>query len=246
VGGAAKFIRLSPDLVMERSNSYTASLNYGKTINGRQYSFLAEGFFTRLNNPFILSDQTELPSGVAVITKRNGEGASVYGVNLEGNIAFSRKLILQTGATLQRAVYDEEEVIWEPEPGDNLPVAATTRILRTPNAYGYGTLQYNPTERWALAYSGVVTGSMVVPHVIDPDNEQTVIKSTPSFFEHNLRVSYTLPFGDDFNMQLFGGVQNMFNAFQRDFDVGSLRDAGYIYGPARPRTLFVGLKLNIK
>lgn len=246
VGGAAKFIRLSPDLEMERSNSYTASLNYGKTINGRQYSFLAEGFFTRLNNPFILSDQTELPSGVAVITKRNGEGASVYGVNLEGNIAFSRKLILQTGATLQRAVYDEEEVIWEPEPGDNLPVAATTRILRTPNAYGYGTLQYNPTERWALAYSGVVTGSMVVPHIIDPDNEQTVIKSTPSFFEHNLRVSYTLPFGDDLSMQLFGGVQNMFNAFQRDFDVGPLRDAGYIYGPARPRTLFIGFKMNIR
>jgi outer membrane receptor for ferrienterochelin and colicins len=46
-------------------------------------------------------------------------------------------------------------------------------------------------------------------------------------------------------LQLHGGVQNIFNAYQRDFDQGHDRDAGYIYGPNRPRTVFLGLKLSI-
>lgn len=35
------------------------------------------------------------------------------------------------------------------------------------------------------------------------------------------------------------------HVFLRDFDSGDERDSSYIYGPSRPRTFFVGLKLNI-
>ncbi|MDE5955238.1 MAG: TonB-dependent receptor, partial [Bacteroidales bacterium] len=45
-------------------------------------------------------------------------------------------------------------------------------------------------------------------------------------------------------LQLNAGVQNIFNAFQRDFDQGPDRDSGYIYGPSAPRCFFVGIKLN--
>ena len=40
------------------------------------------------------------------------------------------------------------------------------------------------------------------------------------------------------DLQLSAGVQNVFNAYQNDFDQGVERDSGYIYGPAAPRKLF--------
>jgi outer membrane receptor for ferrienterochelin and colicins len=38
------------------------------------------------------------------------------------------------------------------------------------------------------------------------------------------------------------GVQNLFNSFQRDLDAGPNRDAAYVYGPLRPRTLLLSLR----
>jgi outer membrane receptor for ferrienterochelin and colicins len=244
VGGIARFIRLDPNLMTERSNSVLLSFNYDKMIERNQMNFVLEGFYTQLNNPFILSDQTELPNGVAVITKRNGDGASVQGVNLEANIAFDSKVIIQSGITLQTATYNEEEEIWA-DVDQIIAPTLTNRILRTPNAYGYLTLVYNFNEAISFSYSGVVTGSMVVPHVIDPETERTVIKKTPGFFENNMKVSYTMEANDGFSLKLFGGVQNIFNSFQNDFDRGAERDAGYIYGPIRPSTLFIGLQYGL-
>ena len=246
VGGAARFILLAENLDTERSNSANLSLNYDKTLRGMQFNFVIDGFYTQLNNPFILSNQVELPSGVAVITKRNGSGAQVYGANLEANIAFTNQWILQTGFTLQRATYDEEEQLWEPEnESDATPSTSTTRLLRTPNNYGYLTLLYVPNKKWSYSYSAVYTGSMDVPHMIDPQTERTVIKNTPQFFENNVKISYTLKAKDNYRVQFFVGVQNLFNSYQNDFDIGQNRDAGYVYGPTRPRTFFAGLKFGI-
>jgi outer membrane receptor for ferrienterochelin and colicins len=246
VGGAARFIQLDPDLEVERSNSALLSLNYDKYLGANQMNFLIEGFYTQLNNPFIFADQAELPSGVAVITKRNGDGAAVSGVNLEANIAFGSKLVLQSGATIQTALYDVEEEIWAPEePTEVVPATTTDRLLRTPNAYGYFSLVYNPIEALALSYSGVVTGSMDVPHVIEVDTERTIIENTPTFFENNIKVAYTFRTDKQYQVELFGGLQNIFNSYQDDFDIGADRDAGYIYGPLRPRTFFMGLKFGL-
>ena len=246
VGGSARFIQLDPNLTTERSNSALLSLNYDKTIGNKQFNFVAEGFYTELTNPFILSGQTELPNGVAVITKRNGSGATVAGVNLEANIALSNKLVLQSGITLQNALFNEVEEVWAPEEEDDTtPIASTNRLLRTPNFYGFFSLTYNPTKKWSFSYSGVITGSMNIAHVIDPETEQTIIKSTPRFFENNIKISHVIKSSDDCDIQWFGGVQNLFNSFQQDFDMGPNRDAGYVYGPMRPRTIFMGLKFNL-
>jgi outer membrane receptor for ferrienterochelin and colicins len=247
VGGAARFIQLDPNLKTERSNSATLSFNYEKMLGKRQMTFVLEGFYTQLNNPFILSGQTELPNGVAVLTKRNGSGAEVMGINLEANVALASKWILQSGGTIQNALYQNPEVLWEPEDeNDPTPSAITNRLLRTPNVYGYMTFMFNPNKTWSFSYSAVFTGSMDVPHVIDPETEQTVIKSTPVFFENNIKISYNIKMKDDYRLQLFCGVQNIFNSYQRDFDTGMFRDAGYVYGPNRPRTVFFGVKMGMR
>lgn len=245
VGGAARFIQINPDLEVERSNSALLSINYDKYIGKTQMNFVVEGFYTELINPFIFADQQELPSGIAVISKRNGDGAVANGVNLEANVAFGSKLILQSGATFQSANYVVEEEIWSSDPADGTPATTTDKLLRTPDAYGYYSLLYNPTEYLSIAYSGVLTGPMDVPHVIDVSNERTVIKRTSAFFENNIKLSYTIKTSKQFALELFGGVQNIFNSYQDDFDVGADRDAGYVYGPLRPRTYFMGLKFGM-
>lgn len=247
VGGAARFVRLDPELQTETSDSFTASLNYARRDGDLQGNMVLEGFMTMLNNPFVLSDQTELASGVAVITKRNGSGARVQGLNLEGQVAYTSKWTFRFGATLQSARFNEPEVLWEPDmPNEDLPQTQTSQLLRTPETYGFATVQYQPVKGVTLDYSGVYTGSMHVAHVIDPNTEYTVVKRTPSFFEHNGKVNYVLTPKDAYTLTLFVGVQNIGNSFQDDFDQGADRDSGYVYGPIRPRTFFGGLKVSFR
>jgi len=49
---------------------------------------------------------------------------------------------------------------------------------------------------------------------------------------------------DRFHVELSTGIQNLFNSYQTDFDIGAGRDSDYVYGPNRPRTFFIGLKLG--
>ena len=246
VGGAARFIRLGSELEVERSNNVSFSLNFDKFIRKKQINFIVESFYTHLNNPFIYGNQEELSNGVAVIAKRNGDGAKVFGINIEANIAIGTSFILQSGATLQRANYSNEEEIWASEdPLSNTPSTSTNRILKTPNNYAYFSLVYNPIKLLSISHSGVFTGTMNVPHVIDVNTEQTVIKKTPTFFQNNIKVAYKIRTERNYNVELFGGVQNILNSYQDDFDTGADRDAGYIYGPINPRTFFVGLKFGL-
>lgn len=242
VGGAAMFTRLDPNLKTERSNSFNASLNYTNFIGSVQTNIVLEGFHTQLNDAFITSNPTELPSGIAVATKRNGSGATVTGLNLESSFAVSRKINFQLGATLQTAKYTDNEIIWKSE--DGLEVVTTKNMLRTPDFYGYYTFNYNPIQELTISLSGVYTGKMSVPHLINPDTEQTVIKTAKNFLESNIKLAYDFDIKDNC-IQVYTGVQNMFNAYQKDFDKGALRDANYIYGPSRPQTFFVGMKYSL-
>ncbi|MCQ4912871.1 TonB-dependent receptor, partial [Phocaeicola vulgatus] len=64
--------------------------------------------------------------------RRNGNGARVYGVNLDGKIAHGRDEALQVGFTVQRSEYTEQEA-WS----ENPEVAPVKRMPRTPDYYGY-------------------------------------------------------------------------------------------------------------
>ena len=83
---------------------------------------------------------------------------------------------------------------------------------------------------------------MIVPHMagyIDDDR----MEHTPQFFDLNLKLNYTFVLHDHIKLQLNGGIQNIFNSFQKDLDKGEFRDSGYFYGPTQPRTYFIGIKI---
>ena len=240
VGGSASFTKLSDNLKTETSYSYTASLNYSKTDGKYQTNVVLEGFFTQLNDVFITADATELPNGVSVLTKRNGEGAKVMGINLETSFAFSKEFNFQLGGTLQSAKYNSTEQIWSSDEEQ----ITTKDLLRTPNFYGYYILSYMPVKKMNISLSGVYTGTMKVPHVIDPKSEKTIVKSTRDFFDQSIKLSYDFDIKNNC-IQMYTGIHNIFNSYQKDFDKGALRDSGYIYGPSRPQTFFLGLNYKM-
>lgn len=244
IGGDAVFVKMSPNLKVEKSNNLTASFNYTKIVGDFQTNVVVEGFYTKINNPFTTLDLKTLDSGVKVREKQNGDGAKVTGGNIELNFAYTQKFIAQLGLTIQNSKYIKPEAVWEPEDGDTRAAVFTEHILRTPNAYGFFSLTYKPVDPLSLSWSGVYTGKMKVPHITDADTEYTEIKQSPTFFENNFKVSYDLDFSDNC-VELFTGIQNAFNSFQKDFDKGADRDAGYVYGPSKPRTFFMGLKYTL-
>lgn len=247
VGGSARVIRLDPALEMEHSESWTSSLSYQILKGQRRGNVSLEVFHTRLRNPFLLADPEVLPNGVLVLTKRNGEAARVQGINFEANLAWDSRLIFQSGFTVQSACYQVTETLWTPEnPGDLRAPTVTDRILRTPNAYGYLSVSYDLHHDLRFSWSILYTGSMDVPHVVGPDEGFTLLKRTPEFWEHSPRLSWVAAHRGGQELQVYVGVHNVFNSYQRDFDTGPGRDAGYIYGPMRPRTIYIGCRWKFK
>jgi outer membrane receptor for ferrienterochelin and colicins len=71
------------------------------------------------------------------------------------------------------------------------------------------------------------------------------VETTPVFFDLNCKIAYNFKLNDNITLQLNAGLKNIFNSFQKDFDKGEFRDAGYLYGPTLPRTVFFGVKWSM-
>lgn len=249
VGGEAVFTRLHPTLRPESSNSYNLSLQWAPYSNTLQFDFIVEGFYTGLSDVFFTGNLEPLPTGGSVRVVRNGTGASVYGTNIEFNGAYGSDWSWQSGLTIQAALYNEDEILWAPEEITDAnvdSVVVTQNLIRTPPVYGYATFNYSGLERWTFSLSGILTGSMDVPHVIEAETGYTILERTRSFIDVNPKVSYHFDTPSRGHFELYTGVFNVFNSYQQDFDRGVNRDAGYVYGPTRPFTFYFGVKIGME
>lgn len=241
VGGERTRIRLADDLKEERSHTFSVSADmYHTFTNGLQGNLMVEGFYTILNDVFTLEETGETADdGTAtILERRNGSGATVMGVNLEARLAFNPWLQFQIGGTLQRSRYKEPEKWSEDE-----DVPPVERMFRSPDSYAYLTTTVTPLRHFDISLTGSYTGPMLVQHFAGYI-EKDVAVMTQSFFDMSLKLSYDIKIYGTMTLQINGGLKNIFNSYQSDFDKYENRDAGYIYGPSLPRTLFVGAKLN--
>lgn len=241
VGGEGVQIRLAEGLREERSNSFSGSVDWSFPMGHWQSNILLEGFYTDLHHVFVLEDIGLDENGDKIKERRNGSGAKVYGVNLDAKVAHGREAQLQLGFTVQRSRYNRAE-IWTSEGEEE---QTTKRMPRTPDYYGYFTFTSAPLKSFDFSLSGTYTGKMIVPHMAGYI-EKSRMEHTPQFVDLNLKLNYTFVLKDHIKMQVNGGVQNIFNSFQKDLDKGEFRDAGYFYGPTQPRTYFVGIKIMNK
>ena len=237
-GGGISRISLADDLKEERSNSFSASINYDKPAENYIYGFTLEGFYTNLRDAFFLAPLGEDEFGER-FEKQNGDNAVVQGITLELRGNYNKKVQLEAGFTVQSSKFDTAvEYIEGLEP--------VREFLRTPETYGFATLNYNPNTRFSVSMNYVYTGKMTIAHFAGaPEQNIDTYTTTDPFSELSLRSSYTFNIKNlKSNMELFGGIKNLFNAYQNDFDSGKNRDSNYVYGPAAPRTFFVGLRIS--
>ena len=240
VGGERLVTVLADNLKEERSNSFSLSADLYHKFGSVQTNLLIEGFYTDLNNVFALRQLNHPDAqGNTVQERYNAYGAKVFGLNLEAKAMFTRWFTLQAGLTLQQSHYDEA-IAWN----DEVPEQKYKKMMRTPNTYGYFTASFTPVKRFTASVTGNYTGSMLVGHSAGSGVENPVAVHTPKFMEVNMKLAYDFPVYRYLTLQVNGGIQNITNAYQKDFDKGWNRDSGYIYGPSLPRSYYVGVKVS--
>jgi len=237
-GGGISRISLADDLKEERSNSLSGSVNYDYADKDYIVGFTLESFYTHLNDAFYLH-----PLGADNLgerfEKRNGDGSTVKGVTFEVRANYNKKTQFEAGYTLQSSLYDSPIAYI-----DGLEEKSV--FLRTPNQYGYATLSFFPTSNFNTTLNLVYTGAMELAHFAGaPEQDVDEFIVTKAFTELSIKSSYTFKLKRmDTGFEVFGGIKNMTNAYQNDFDSGKNRDSNYVYGPGAPRTFFVGLKVK--
>ncbi len=239
-GGGISRVLLSPELTQERSQSISASVNYDKPMEYWVAGFTVEGFYNRLDDAFFLQPIGEDDFG-ELFEKQNGDGATVKGITVELRANYNRKVQLEGGFTIQSSRFDT--------PVDYIDdVDGIREFIRTPNDYGYAILTFTPNEKWNATFNYVYTGTMKIPHFAGaPNQTKDEIFTSNAFSDLSTKIGYTLPIPKLSNqVELYGGVKNIFNSYQDDFDIGKNRDSNYVYGPAQPRTFFVGVKFSSK
>ena len=240
VGGERVVTVLAENLKEESSHSVSLSSDLYFNIGNVQTNVLVEGFYTTLDDVFALRTIGQDALGNEVLERYNGSGATVFGGNLEMRAVFSSHFSLQGGMTLQRSRYKQAEQ-WS----DNPNVPTSKEMFRTPDAYGYFTLNYNPIKPLTLGLTGTFTGPMLMQHYEGSGTDIDVAERTKSFADVGFKAAYDFKLFDYATLQLNAGVHNIFNSFQDDFDKGELRDSGYMYGPMLPRSAYIGVKINL-
>lgn len=223
-----------PDLVEERSKSLMASVDITVPLGYMQNQLLLEGFYTLLDDPFVTTPDSLTDEGTTIFIRENGDKAFVAGVNIEWNLAPSSALMISSGFTYQISEYNT--------PQDDFNEKA---FYRTPNTYGFMVIDYDFFESFCLSASGNYTGSMLVPFYGESlvDSEAGELRTSDSFIDLGLKAAYDIKLNGT-TLQLSGGIKNILNSYQTDFDSGLMRDPGYMYGPGSPRTIYIGLRFS--
>ncbi len=231
VGGEGFIIKNDPNLREERSFSLYLGGDY--LWASREKSFLLSGgfFYTRLKNQFQLQE-VEGGENSRVFLRTNGRGAKVWGAELDLGFKIAARLELDAGWTVERTKLDEPE-----------PEFGSLEMFKTPNSYGYLKLIAFLPHDFRLLLSLNYTGSMKLPHYSGYIPEDR-LETTKPYTVFSFNLSKKIKIGEE-TLEVYGEVYNLFNFFQEDIDRGPLRDAGYIYGPAKPRTLILGVTYSL-
>ena len=217
-----------------------ASLDFNKRLGNVNFGFLVEGFFTKLDDAFQSSPEAhETEPGVIVYKRSNAEdGATVRGINTELNLApINTDFTITGGFTFQKSRYEKIQ--------EDFPVKD---FYRTPDAYGYLTLDWDFMKGFCMSATGNYTGSMLVPYfgteLPEGDvRDAGVLRESDSFFDLGAKLSYKFRLNGA-SMKIFVGMKNIFNSYQNDFDVTINRDPGYLYGPSLPRSIYFGIRIG--
>jgi len=69
--------------------------------------------------------------------------------------------------------------------------------------------------------------------------------TSSDFYDIGMRIGHTIELEEtNTGLEIFGGVKNILNSYQDNFDISKNRDSNFIYGPSLPRTAYLGIRLK--
>lgn len=230
VGGEGFLVQRGEDLREEKSVSIQSGLDYLGKVGERRYELGAGFFWTTLDNNHQL-DEIEV-EGFRQLVRVNGAGSFVRGVDLSGSIDMGDRFSVRAGMTFQLARFEEPE-----------PQFGSLRFFRTPNRYGFLSIDAHLPREWELILTGDYTGSMLAEHYAGFIPEDR-LETTRSFFVPSLVLSRLFELSDRTKMRWFLSLRNVTDQYQPDLDRGPLRDSSYVYGPSQMRQATIGTTIE--
>jgi len=84
---------------------------------------------------------------------------------------------------------------------------------------------------------------MKAPHYRGYIKEDRLEKTHP-FWVLNVKLRKSIKVSTSNTISIFAGIFNLLNSYQKDLDKGAERDSGYVYGPAKPRSIYTGFEFS--
>lgn len=226
---AYKWLQLQAGLTLT-SNKYDAEQEWGvrNAVQGLQDNDQAGylGFSPRADGSSFVTEQVEGEAqNISMTSREMLRTPSVYGYFTVG-INPTKALNISLTGTYTGSMYVPHAVVW----GGGSAVTDRAAIAAGLRTEGF---TYAPTQ-----------GGVAVPDAEGVAPQWDELVKTPSFFDLGAKLSYDFRLFNKTNLQLFAGVNNLFNSFQSDYDFGPDRDSAYIYGPTMPFSGYFGFKFT--
>ena len=228
---AYRWLSLQAGLTLS-SNKYDANQEWGvrQKVKGDHDAAYYESFVPKKDG----SDFDNVAADgeaqtVSMTSKHITRTPSTYGYFTIG-INPVRPLNIALTGTFTGSMYVPHVVKW----GQNSAVTDRAAIAAGLRQEGY--------KLGLVDASGAAIQEDGAPKEVDVEWNELV--KTKSFFDLGTKITYDLRLFSKSNLQLYCGINNLFNAFQSDYDFGPDRDSGYIYGPTIPRSGYFGLKFT--
>ncbi len=235
VGGEGTVIRNSADLDEEKSISYQSGVEWTPQLTDKTIGLFEANLFNTLISDSFFVDPTDNPDTMDQFefTRINRGGAEVYGVELNHGYRYDNQFSVDAGFVFQRARYDNLD--------DDFKIRD---FFRTPQNYGILSGSWQNNDMFDLFVGLKYTGRMFIQHYAGfiPEDK---LEESPKFLTVDASISKKILLQlINREVVLTVGGRNITNEYQRDFDQGILRDAGYRYGPRFPRSFYTTLAVN--
>jgi len=234
VGGEGQIIRNDPDLEEESSRTLTLGVEWTPTFAVGNGLVEANLFDTEIDDLFFVAEDDDPATPEQEFTRINLGSARVAGAEFNVGYGIGETFVAEAGVVFQSARSDDPD----PDFGER-------DFFRTPDRYGVLSVQWNNPRFVDLFVGAKYTASMKVPHYAGYI-EEDVLEITESFLTFDASVSraFDLCEGGHTSLVWVLGMKNLTDEYQEDLDIGPDRDAGYVYGPRFPRTLYTSLRFE--
>jgi len=233
IEGDQRVTRNAADLKPEKSYSFTGGFEFQNVVDEIPMMIGLTGFITTLKDVFT-EEFVSKTGDIERWERGNGSGAYVRGIEFDLGIRPLPRAEFRGGLTYKRSEYEEVLEDWN-----------TRNFLRTPNFYGNIWMSLELSSNITF-YSFVnYTGEADVPHEVVVEGQENplfILERSDSFLEIDLGLTFCIPLITGVNSKFNVGIKNITNSYQEDLDVGPGRDPAYVYGPIRPRTMYVSFE----